>query len=89
MKNFKTHFRLKPSRTKKVYAPDGTYMYEVWATGETEGTVDSIEDFLKIFKPSKLSDGLMNAIKRAWDNNDHVIFNCGNGNQTFYFHEEK
>jgi len=49
----------------------------------------SVDEFLRTFKPIKLSKGLMDAINRAYNNCGEVTFNIGQGNRTFNFSLKK
>ena len=48
----------------------------------------SIDEFLRTFKPTKLSRDLRSAIEKAYNECGRVTFNVGNGNRTFYFTKE-
>lgn len=45
----------------------------------------NVDEFLRTFKPTKLSEGLKNAIEKAYNECGNVTFNVGSGNKTFYF----
>lgn len=86
MKIIKTQFRTQG--THKIYDVDGKYLYTVWNTDKIEMECTSVNNFIKQFSPVKPSKNLINKIKVAYAFNEHVTFNCGNGNQTFYFNEK-
>jgi hypothetical protein len=44
-----------------------------------------VDEFIRTFKPRKLSENLKNAITKAYNECGNVTFNAGNGNRTFYF----
>lgn len=59
----------------------------VYNTLTKSGELNTVEEFIDMFPPVKPSIGLVNAIKTAWKNDCDVTYNCGNGNQTFYFNK--
>lgn len=65
----------------------GKYLYQVWNTEKLYGEVDNVEVFIAQNKPTKSSENILNAIKKAYNENGSITYNCGNGNQTFYFSE--
>lgn len=62
-------------------------LLDTYSTKKVKQSVSSLEDFLSKNKPVKPSDNLLAAIEKAYNENGVVHFNCGNGNQSFYFSE--
>ncbi|MNR47217.1 hypothetical protein D3C85_1662910 [compost metagenome] len=60
---------------------------EIWKTEKQILIVKDVFDFIEKFTPIKQSDNLINKIKKSYSENGSVTYNCGNGNQTFYFYE--
>jgi len=85
MKTFTTTKRT--SGVTTVRDAEGNYLYQIWNTENLYGEVANVEIFIEQNQPTKRSDNLINAIKKAFNENDSVTYNCGNGNQTFYFSE--
>lgn len=56
-------------------------------TTPVTGSVENIQEFLKLYPPVKSSSNLIAAIEKAFIENGSIVFNCGNGNQKFYFKE--
>ena len=55
---------------------------------ETTYEFCSVDEFLRTFKPVKLTEGLKEAIEKAYINCGCVSFNCGNGNKSFNFKKQ-
>lgn len=87
MKAYKTITRTGGYRT--VVDENGYYMCEVWNSEEIHGTAENVIEFIEKNKPTKPSISLLNAIEKAFNENGEVRYNCGNGNQRFYFSETK
>jgi len=52
---------------------------------ETKYEFFTVSEFIDVFTPTKLSEGLKKAIEKAYETCGNVTFNTGNGNETFYF----
>ena len=85
MKSFKTTKRTNGVTT--VRDEEGNYLYQIWNTEKFYGEVANVEVFIAQNQPTKVSENLLNAIKKAFNENGSVTYNCGSGNQTFYFSE--
>lgn len=86
MKTFTT-----TKRTKGVIIvrdEESNYLYQIWNTKNLYGEVANVDVFIDQNQPVKVSENLLNAIKKAFNENGSVTYNCGNGNQTFYFSEK-
>lgn len=79
MKKVKTQFR--------TGGIEGKGLSTQFKTQKIEQSINSVEEFININTPVKSSNKLLIAIKKAFNENGSVMFNCGNGNQTFYFYE--
>lgn len=85
MKSFTTTKRTGGVNT--ITDENGKYLYQIWNTEKLYGEVANVEVFIEQNQPIKPSENLTNAIKKAFNENGSVTYNCGNGNQTFYFAE--
>ncbi|MFZ1751429.1 MAG: hypothetical protein WAU01_14615 [Saprospiraceae bacterium] len=85
MKAFTT--KIKTGGVITVRDGEGKYLYQLWDYKNLYGEVANIEIFIYQNKPNKVSENVLNAIKKAFNENGSVTYNCGNGNQTFYFDE--
>lgn len=88
MKTYQTEQKVSDadlSGTKYQLAP--CLQDTVFNTKTITGTCSSVEEFINKNQPIKISKNLLNAIKKAFNNNSTVTFNAGKGNQTFYFYE--
>jgi hypothetical protein len=83
MKTFTTTRRTAGVTT--VRDEEGNYLYQIWNAEKLYGEVANVDVFIAQNQPTKLSENLLNAIKKAFNENGSVTYNCGNGNQTFYF----
>ena len=86
MKTFETTKRT--SGVTTVRDDEGNYLYQIWNTEKLYGEVANVEVFINQNQPTKPSENLLTAIKKAFEENGSVTYNCGNGNQTFYFAEK-
>ena len=66
---------------------EGKGLSTQFRTQKVKQTVNSVEEFIQLNTPLKQSENLINAIKKAYNENGSVMFNCGKGNQKFYFSE--
>lgn len=48
-------------------------------------TFCNVDEFIRAFTPSKLSEDLKSTITKSYNECGNVTFNVGNGNQTFCF----
>lgn len=85
MKTFTTTKRT--SCVTTVRDEKGAYLYQIWNNEKLYGEVANVDVFIAQNQPTKVSENLLNAIKKAFNENGSVTYNCGNGNQTFYFAE--
>lgn len=79
MKIVKTQFR--------TGGIEGKGLDTQFKTQKVEQTVNSFEEFIELNAPIKCSEKLLDAIKKAYNGGTSVVFNCGKGNQKFYFYE--
>lgn len=79
MKTVKTHFRTGGIKGKGLSTQ--------YKSQKVKQKVNSFEEFIELNAPVESSEKLLSAIKKAYNENGSVIFNCGKGNQTFYFYE--
>ena len=71
---------------QRTYAPKSDGFGMEWKPRiEKKYEFENVEEFIKEFNPKKSSEDLLNAINKAYLNCDSVVFNAGNGNETFTF----
>jgi len=62
--------------------------FETWKVDKSIFESKDFYDFYKNNLPLKPSENIYEAIKKAYSENGSITYNCGNGNQTFYFNEK-
>ena len=62
---------------------------ELYGRIETVYEFYNAHQFIEKFPPTKPSESLMKAISDAFETYGTVVYNTGNGNQSFYFQENK